>query len=167
MQKHWGFTALRAVLLGFRQVPGRTKAGTYSGQQVHAWLIRAHYPWQPPRRGTPTPTPSLMLLKACVCRLKSKSQEQRALLHDNRYTNVALGQVPWKQSLRQGFGYRWCIQGPLSRETYRRGRERGGRRGRTWARTESSAESNLGLICRGCQSRTCTPDVAPLLPSAH
>lgn len=32
-------------------------------------------------------------------------------------------QIPWKQSLRQGFGYRWYVEEGLSSETYKAVRE--------------------------------------------
>lgn len=78
-----GFTALRAVPLGFGQVLLRTEEGTCTVPYVHAWLIQ----------GTlllAAPPPGPMLLKARIFR----NQEERALLYNNRYIDVALGWVP-------------------------------------------------------------------------
>ena len=63
MQKQWELTALRAVLLGFRQILVRTEAGVCMVPYLHAWptedmlLLEA-------------PPPSPVLLKAYICGLR-------------------------------------------------------------------------------------------------
>ena len=91
MQKHWAFTAVKAVLLRFVQVLLRTEAGTCTVWCLHTWLSTGH---APPGRSLSKPrAPEGLHLQAQV-----KSQERRALLldeeEDNRCIDVALGQVP-------------------------------------------------------------------------